>query len=652
MLMRTTAMSMLALFHIPAAMGQTTAPDHVYASDLITRWGKTVTADNAWRSYPRPQLRRDRWANLNGNWQYAIRPETDPAPTMMDGTILVPFAVESKLSGVGRRVTPSDRLWYKRHFDVPADWRGQRIILHFGAVDYQSVVFVNGAIVGTHRGGSDPFSLDVTDYLKAGGNELTVQVADPTSADNQPRGKQLLKPNTIWYTAVTGIWQTVWLEPVPALHIEDVRMTPDIDQGELHVDVVLNHSASDSDAVRITALSHGKVVASTLLRANRRATLPIAGAHLWSPDDPFLYDLKVQLVKVADPVPATKDAIVSPHGARGRWMLNSTERDFYRDAVALGTPSDTVTGYFAMRKSSIGPGPVAGQPALLLNNKPLFQNGVLDQGWWPDGLLTPPSEDAMRFELGFLKKAGFNMLRKHIKVEPEQYYYEADRLGILIWQDMPAGFDDESLDQLAREQSQEEALMPISAMNEYEAELTRIINALRNHPSIVTWVVNNEGWGQYASTRLGKMVRNLDPSRIVDKASGWLDTGDEGSNIFDIHTYDDVLRVPANHAARAIAIGEYGGVGLPVAGHLWFPERQSWGYQGAADTADFAKRYTTKLDEIIRQARENGLGAAVYTQTTDVEGEVNGLLTYDREVAKIPADQLARIHAPLFQRRE
>lgn len=648
-LMNVTLTLWLVLAHTQYARAQSR---HAYTSNLITRWGKTVRADNAWRSYPRPQLQRDRWLNLNGMWDYAIRAKTAAQPSAFDGQILVPFAIESKLSGVARAVTPDDRLWYKRAFEVPAAWQGQRILLHFGAVDFESVIVVNGAIVGAHRGGSDPFSFDVTDFLKAGANDLVVQVTDPTSSGNQPRGKQSLKPNAIWYTPVTGIWQTVWLEPVPDLHIEDLRLTPDIDQGVLRVEAALNRSAGDGDALRITASAGGKLVATTVLRANRAATLAIPGARLWTPDDPFLYDLKVELVRVANPVPPTQDKVVSPHGERGRAMLNSVERNLYRNVRAIGAPADSVSSYFAMRKSSIGSGPIAGQPALLLNNKPVFQNGVLDQGWWPDGLLTPPSEEAIRFELGFLKKAGFNMLRKHIKVEPEQYYHEADRMGILIWQDMPAGADDESLDQLVREQSQEEALMPAAAMNEFEAELTRMINGLRNHPSIVTWVVNNEGWGQYASTRLGKLVHDLDPSRLVDKASGWLDTGDNGSDIFDLHTYDDVLRVPPNHTQRAIVIGEYGGVGLPIAGHLWFPERQSWGYQGATSVQNFAARYKAKLDEIIQQARANGLSAAVYTQTTDVEGEVNGLLTYDREVAKLSPERLSQIHAPLFEHHE
>lgn len=641
--------SLMAIAADAAAAQQPTASvvaGHVYTSALITRWGKAVRPDNAWRSYPRPQLKRPDWQNLNGLWPYAIRPIAEPQPARMDGQILVPFAVESKLSGVARSVLPNQRLWYKRTFSIPAKWAGQRVILHFGAVDFETHVSVNGSLVGSHRGGSDRFDFDITDYLRHGENELVVQVTDPTSTGAQPRGKQQLDPRSIWYTPVTGIWQTVWLEPVPALHIEDVHITPDIDAGSIQVDVALNKSATDEDAVRITARDGDRQISSVLVRGNRPARLPVPNAHLWSPDSPFLYDLDVELVKVRDPIASSQG--VSPHGDRGALILTQREADLYAGASVVGAPADRVVSYFAMRKSSIGPGRVMAQPAMLLNNKPLFQNGTLDQGWWPDGLLTPPSEDAIRWEIKFLKDAGFNMLRKHIKVEPDQYYYEADRMGLLIWQDMPSGEEDESLDQFVRMASQSEAVMPPSVTDEFQSELTRMISALRNHPSIVTWVVNNEGWGQYASARLARMVKDMDPSRIVNRSSGWLDTGDAGSDLFDIHTYEEVPHAPPFNQNRAIVIGEFGGIGLPVEGHLWFPAKRNWGYQTAADQADYRARLKRKYDEIIRQAKENGLSAAVYTQTTDVEGEVNGLLTYDREVSKLPPAEIAKLMVPLL----
>lgn len=622
--------------------------DKVYAGPIRTRWGKTVTAANAWRSYPRPQMKRDRWVNLNGEWEYAIRPKEAPLPTPMDGKVLVPFAVESQLSGVMRSVTPADRLWYRRSFTVPAEWKGERVLLHFGAVDFQAEVMVNGSVAGSHRGGSDPFSLDVTDYLKPGANDLIVQVLDPTSTGSQPRGKQQLKPEGIWYTPVTGIWQTVWLEPVPALHVEDVSATPDIDGGTVTVDVALNQAATDKDMVRITALIAGKVVASTVARANRRAILSVRSPHLWSPDDPFLYSLKVELLRLDTSPFVTAGGVAETRRDRNSTRYTVQETRVYRETKPEGKALDQVECYFAMRKSSIGAGSIPGQPVLLLNNRPLFQNGTLDQGWWPDGLLTPPSEEAIHWELSYLKQAGFNMLRKHIKVEPAQYYYEADRLGILIWQDMPSGEEADGGDYFVTPSSQSEALMPAAAQAEIQDELTRMVLDLRSHPSIVTWVVNNEGWGQHASTRLAQLVKDLDPTRVVNKVSGWLDTGDRASDIFDIHTYGEVPDVPLRHTERAIVIGEYGGIGLPIPGHLWFPDRNNWGYQTAKDQADYEERYRRKMQEIIRQARDLGLSASVYTQTTDVEGEVNGLLTYDREVSKLPPEQLKSISDGLF----
>jgi hypothetical protein len=613
-----------------------------YVGPIMTEWGRKVTPQNAWRSYPRPQMARDAWMNLNGLWEYAITPANASQPAAMDGKILVPFAVESKLSGVARKLMPDDRLWYKRTFTLPAKWPGQRTLLHFGAVDYASTVLVNGAIVGGHKGGSDPFTFDITRYLRPGENEIVVQVTDPTSTGDQPRGKQTLEPRGIWYTAVSGIWQTVWLEPVADLYIRDIRAVPDIDKGELKVAVALSNTAAPDDAVRLTARDKGKVIATTIVRGNRETTLKIPNAHLWSPEDPYLYDLTAELVKVAPPKGAGDDR----HGLP---PMTDQEVQAYAAAEVVGAPSDTVQSYFGMRKISTGINPKTGKMALLLNNKPLFQNGTLDQGWWPESLLTPPSEEAASSDIVFLKKAGFNMLRKHIKVEPARYYYDADRLGILIWQDMPSGAFG---DQAVRRRSDREATMSSAAMAEYQSEVSRIIGALSDFPSIVMWVTNNEGWGQYNARTLGGMVKGMDPSRLVNTASGWMDVPASGSDVYDIHTYDVVPVEPSPHPDRPIVIGEYGGVGLPIEGHLWFTDRDARIYQFAADKADYRKRYKVKFDEIVRQAKEIGLAAAVYTQTTDVEGEVNGLLTYDRAASKLPAEDFADMAEPLFEDEE
>lgn len=644
--MMGTAACIATMLSGTAVIAQAAAPadDHVYTSDLMTQWGKSVTPENAWRSYPRPQMKRDRWQNLNGLWDYAIRAKAAPQPIRMDGKILVPFPVESKLSRVARKVTPDDRIWYRRSFTVPADWAGERIMLNFGAVDYEATILINGVVVGAHKGGYDTFGFDVTDYLKAGQNELVVQVTDPTSAGEQPRGKQILDPSGIWYTAVSGIWQTVWLEPVPKLHLADIRATPDIDRGVVDVDVAANGGAHDTDAVRLTASAGGKVIASTIVRANRHATLKIPNAHLWSPEDPFLYDLKAELVTVRDPYAGLQDRDHQSYDAR----FTAREQQSYAAAAVTGAPRDTVDAYFAMRKISIGPGPVHGQPVMLLNNKPYFQSGTLDQGWWPDGLYTPPSEEAMKSDLVFLKKAGFNMLRKHIKIEPALYYYDADHLGMLIWQDMPSG-GSSSEDQFVTGTSKSEAVFSSDAMDEQQNELAHMIGDLRAFPSIVLWVVNNEGWGQYNSAALTRLVKGMDPSRLVDADSGWLDVAPDASDVYDIHTYEDVPHTPPHQANRAIVIGEYGGIGLPVAGHIWRPGKKNWGYQVATDEQDYVARFRRKMEEVIRQAKEEGLSASVYTQTTDVEDEINGLLTYDRAQSKASPEALAKVAAPLWE---
>lgn len=614
-----------------------TAGGAAYVGPIMTKWGRAVTPENAWRGYPRPQLERHTWMNLNGEWDYTITPASAPQPAKMDGKILVPFAVESKLSGVARKLMPDDRLWYRRSFTLPAKWPGDRTLLHFGAVDFDTVVLVNGAIVGSHKGGFDPFTFDITRYLRPGANELVVEVTDPTSTGDQPRGKQTLEPRGIWYTAVSGIWQTVWLEPVPDLYIQDLRLTPDIDKSELVVDAALSNTAGPDDAVRLTARDGGKVIATTIVRGNREARLKIPGEHLWSPDDPHLYDLTAELVKVSRQ---------TGNNGRGLPPMSDQETQAYASATVTGAPTDTVQSYFGMRKISTGKNPATGKMVLLLNNKPLFENGTLDQGWWPDGLLTPPSEEAARSDIEFLKKAGFNMLRKHIKVEPAQYYHDADRLGILIWQDMPSGAFG---DQAVRRPSTREATMSSSAMAEYQGELSRMIGALRNFPSIVMWVTNNEGWGQYDAKTVGRIAKDMDPSRLVDTASGWMDVPDSGSDVFDIHTYDPVPLAPSPHPDRPIVIGEYGGVGLPIPGHLWFTDRDARIYQFATDKADYRKRYKIKFDEIVRQAKNIGLAASVYTETSDVEGELNGLLTYDRAESKLPAEDFAAMAKPLFE---
>lgn len=608
---------------------------------LLTEWGEQVTPENAWTEYPRPQFVRARWLNLNGLWDYAIAPKTAGQPAKFDGKILVPFAVESALSGVGKSFTPSDRLWYRRTVTLPKDWADQRVLLHFGAVDYECVLWINGGLVGSHRGGFDAFSFDITEFLRAGENELVLAVTDPTDTGEQPRGKQQLDPKGIWYTPVSGIWQTVWLEPVPKEnHLAELRFTPEVGGKRLRITPLLNTATERDDlAVHITALARGKIAGATVVRVNREGILDLADVQLWSPESPFLYDLTAELVRVKTPV-ANR---TQPKNRAKLPAFGEQERAAYAKLEAIGEPLDRVKSYFGMRKLSLGAGPKAQQPHLRLNDQPIFQHGPLDQGWWPDGLLTPPTDAAMIWEIKWLKSAGFNMLRKHIKVEPARYYYHCDRLGILVWQDMPSGFNH------ALRNYREDEGEPVRlsrSREQHELELRRMIDNLHNHPSIVLWVVHNEGWGQYESTALARWVKSIDPSRWVDGVTGWLDQN--SSDVYDIHTYHDVPLAPANQADRAIVIGEYGGVGWPVSGHLWNAEKRNWGYQTYQTQEDFEKAIRKKIEGLEPMVRDLGLSAAVYTQTTDVEGEVNGFMTYDRKKIKIPAETLKAMNDKLI----
>ena len=618
---------------------------------LMTAWGEKVSPDNAWREYPRPQFVRERWQNLNGLWDYAVAKRTEPLPAKFAGKILVPFALESALSGVGRPFGPEDRLWYRRGFAVPRDWDGQRVLLHFGAVDFECTLWVNGGLVGSHIGGSDPFTFDITPFLRdrsgAGGdipNELVLAVTDPTDTGEQPRGKQQLDPRGIWYTPVSGIWQTVWMEPVPAnVSLRELRLTPDIDAGRLRIAALVNAAVEDGKlAVRCTALVKGEAIASTIIRVNREGWLDIPKPELWTPEKPFLYDLSVELVTVKNPQGPRQ----RPEERAKLSAFGEAERAAYARAEVTGAPTDMVRSYFAMRGVSVGPGQKAEQPHLRLNGKAIFQHGPLDQGWWPDGLLTPPSDEAMAWEIGWLKKSGFNALRKHIKVEPERYYYHCDRLGILVWQDMPSGFNRGLRNQ------REDAGEPIrlsTSREQHELELRRMIGRLYNHPSIVMWVIHNEGWGQYETPALDRWVRSIDPSRWVNATSGWLDQN--VGDVYDIHTYQEIPLTPMNKPDRAIVIGEYGGVGWPVPEHLWDTSKRNWGYQTYYDQPAYAAALTKKVEALIPMRRDLGLSAAIYTQTTDVEGEVNGFLTYDRRFAKIDPDVLRELNLRLYEGR-
>src|SRR6185503_5777514 len=550
------------------------------AGPLMTRWAAAVMPDRVLPEYPRPQLVRRDWLSLNGLWDYAIRPRAESAPQSFDGRILVPFPIESALSGVMKKVAEPNRLWYRRTFEVPAAWRGRRTRLHFGAVDWDATVYIDGREAGTHRGGYDGFSIDISGAVARGGrHELLVSVWDPTDTGTQPRGKQVNNPRGIWYTSVTGIWQTVWIEPVPHNSIDGLTLVPYIDAGVLRVTAAVTLSTAVQfkaapAIVRAIAFDGTREIARSSGRPGEPLTIALPNAARWSPDSPKLYNLKVALV-------------------RGP------------------TAVDEVTSYFGMRKTSLCKDS-AGTLRLCLNNAPLFQAGPLDQGWWPDGLYTAPTDEALRYDIEVTKRLGFNMARKHVKVEPDRWYYWADTLGLLVWQDMPST-------------TLRGVRAPESAQ-QFEAELKALIDGRRNHPSIVMWVPFNEGWGQYDTPRITEWIKQYDPSRLVNNASGWTDM--RVGDVNDVHRYLGP-GVPRVEATRAVVLGEFGGLGLPLQGRTW-RSQANWSYRGFTTRESLTDAYVELFGRVHPLIGTPGLSAAVYTQTTDVEIEVNGLMTYDR----------------------
>ena len=562
------------------------------AGDKIkTKWAEQINPQNVLPEYPRPQLERTDWVNLNGEWEYAIKPKGEVEPNSFDGNILVPFAVESSLSGVQKEVGENNELWYKRSFAVPANWKNKDVVLNFGAVDWKADVFVNDILIGSHQGGFTPFSFNITPYLTGKSNQkLVVRVWDPSDRGYQPRGKQTSNPEGIWYTPVTGIWQTVWLEPVATNHITSVKSIPNIDNGTMNVTVGTSQPCNTA-VVEVKLLDKGQVVASAKGVQGKELRLAVQNPTLWDTSNQYLYDMKVSL---------TKD----------------------------GKVVDDVKSYTAFRKIS-SKRDANGIMRMQLNNKNLFQYGPLDQGWWPDGLYTAPTDEALLYDIVKTKDWGFNMIRKHVKVEPARWYYHCDKEGILVWQDMPSGDMGNQWAPHTYNGGTDKERSSASIANYYQ-EWKEIMDLCVSHPSVVVWVPFNEAWGQFDTEKVAEWTKNYDPSRLVNPASG----GNHRAcgDILDLHNYPGPSMFLFD-PQRVTVLGEYGGIGLPLENHLWWNKR-NWGYVQFKNSDEVTAEYVKYANE-LKEMVDRGFSAAVYTQTTDVEGEVNGLMTYDRKEIKI-----------------
>ena len=583
-----------------ALCGSTFAQWKPAGDKIKTSWGEQLDPKNVLPEYPRPIMERNDWKNLNGLWKYAITPKGTPAPAAYQGDILVPFAVESSLSGVGKMINEKEELWYQRTFDVPSNWRGKQILLHFGAVDWKAEVWVNDVKVGEHTGGFTPFYFDITSVLNKGNNDLVVKVWDPSDRGEQPRGKQIANPHGIWYTPVTGIWQTVWLEPVATQYITNLKTTPDIDNNSVKVEVAANTTSADKVEVKVFDGKNLVAKGAALNGVPVELAMP-ANAKLWSPDSPFLYNMEVTL---------------------------------YKDGKAI----DQVKSYTAMRKYSIRKGQ-NGITRLQLNNKDYFQFGPLDQGWWPDGLYTAPTDEALVYDLKKTKDFGYNMVRKHVKVEPARWYTHCDQLGLIVWQDMPNGGPSPQW-QARNYFNGTEVIRSAASEANYRKEWKEIIDCLYSYPSIAVWVPFNEAWGQFKTPEIVAWTNEYDPSRLVNPASGGnhYTCGD----ILDLHHYPGP-NMFLYDPRRATVLGEYGGIGLVVEGNTWVNDKKNWGYvkfNTSDEVTNEYIKYGRHLLELIRK----GFSAAVYTQTTDVEGEINGLMTYDRKVIKMNEAKVREIN--------
>lgn len=554
-------------------------------------WAKKVSEKNPHSKYPRPQMKREKWMNLNGKWQFERAKDGKEVPTgkQLNDEILVPFPVESRLSGIEKNI---DHMWYKRHFEVPKEWNNENVLLHFGSVDWKATVYVNGHKVGAHKGGYDKFTFDITKYLRNGSNELIVKVDDTTS-ESHALGKQRNDPEGIWYTSNSGIWQTTWLEPVPSQHISGIKTNTDIDNDKLKLDV--SGYKFNGKKIKATLLKDGEKVGSATGTADSEIEVPVHDPKLWSPDHPFLYDLKVQVMD-------------------GNKVV------------------DEVKSYFGMREIKLQKDK-DGTLRPMLNGEYEFQVGPLDQGYWPQGIYTAPTDEALKSDIQTTKQLGYNMIRKHVKIEPQRWYYWADKLGMLVWQDMPSSMIDDDASKEDKKQ--------------FKTEMRQMVKEHRNHPSIVQWVVFNEGWGQHDIKSLTNMVKNMDPTRLVNNQSGinlGIDSG--AGDVIDDHCYVGPC-APDPTSSRISVNGEFGGLGLNEPGHMW-AGNGSFSYDEMEDSKELTNKYIDLINQVKQFEKQKGLSAAVYTQTTDVEGEFNGLLSYDRKVLKPDLSKVREVNDKLI----
>ena len=580
---------------------------------IKTRWADKIDIEKPLAEYPRPQFVRNDWQCLNGKFDFTVTSKTEEIPRNFDSEIIVPFAPETYLSGIERTVEPDEYIWYRKKFILDDCFEGKRTLLHFEAVDWRCMVYVNEKPVGTHQGGYLPFSFDITEYLREGFNELIVRVFDPTETGWQDRGKQVRKSTGFWYTATSGIWQTVWLEPVSENHIKNLKLTPDLDSSEIRIETEISYGEETN--LRAIIKEGDNIVFAGKIEKDK--TVKLKNVRTWSPEDPFLYDIVIAL--------------------------------YDEDEKIL----DVVSSYFGMRKFSIGYDDKA-VPRLYLNNKPYFQTGLLDQGYWPDGGMTPPCDEAMIFDIREMKNLGFNMLRKHIKVEPRRWYYHCDRLGMIVWQDMVCGakkidmFFVGVLPNLFIRSVSDKHYKWFGVDNEecrteHENSVYETIDHLYNCTSIGCWVPFNESWGQFDAKRIGETVKEYDPTRIVDHASGWHDQ--KGPELKSVHQY--ILPfIPPRGDGRPLVLSEFGGYSRIIENHVW-NRAKSFGYVMFKTKESLTKAYKRLFEKQIIPNIRRGLSATVYTQVSDVEFEVNGIYTYDRELLKIDADTIREINAKL-----